>query len=72
VKLSGTIEFVDLELGIWVLRADDGTRYELAGGDRGIKKPGRRVEVEGEVDRAAITAAMVGPVLHVRRYELLD
>jgi hypothetical protein len=71
MKVSGSVAYRDLETGVWVLEADDGRTYELAGGDRGIKKTGRRVEIEGDVDGAAVTIGMVGPVLTVKRYRFL-
>ena len=71
MKLRGAISFRDVETGVWVLQGDDGNTYELAGGDRHIKKDGKRIEVEGDVDAAAVTLGMVGPLLRVKRYRFL-
>ncbi len=71
MKLSGKVSFRDLETGVWVLEADDGQTYLLAGGDRKLKKNGARIEVEGDVDRDSVTLAMVGPRLVVKRYNLI-
>ena len=71
MKLSGTVERVDLGAGAFVLVADDGQRYQLAGGDRGMKKPGQRIEVDGDVDANAVTNAMAGPVLRVKSYRAI-
>ena len=71
MKLTGRVAYRDVETGVWVLEGDDGRTYQLAGGDRGIKKDGKRVEVEGDVDRDRHTAQMVGPVLAVRTYRFL-
>ncbi|MDP3152449.1 MAG: DUF5818 domain-containing protein [Archangium sp.] len=68
MKVSGTVQFRDLETGIWVLAADDGKTYLLAGGDRKIKKSGARIEAEGEVDSDSATIAMVGPRFVVKQY----
>ena len=68
MKLSGTVAFKDLETGIWVLEADDGKTYLLAGGDRKIKKSGARIEAEGDVDGESATIAMVGPRFVVKQY----
>ncbi len=70
MKLSGRMAFRDLEGGTWVLEADDGRTYELAG-DRRMRKDGKRIEVEGEVNPGAVSIGMVGPVLSVRRYRFL-
>lgn len=72
MKLQGRVAFQDLESGVWVLRGDDGRVYQLAGGDRRIKRDGARVEVEGELDETAVSSAMVGPVFQVRKYRFLD
>jgi cob(I)alamin adenosyltransferase len=71
VKLTGRIVYRDLEGGVWVLEGDDGRTYQLAGGDRKIKKDGQRVEVDGQVDSNAMTIHMVGPVLNVATYRFL-
>lgn len=71
MKLTGTVAFRDLEGGVWVLEGDDGRTYQISGGDRTLRQSGRRVEVEGQVDSAALTFAMVGPVLKVKRYRSL-
>ena len=71
MKLTGKVVFRDVETGVWVLEGDDGKTYELAGGDRKIKKNGQRIEVEGDVDRGGASAAMVGPVFSVKRYKAI-
>lgn len=71
MKLTGKVAFRDVETGVWVLEGDDGRTYQLAGGDRHLKKDGRRIEVEGVVEEEAVTHAMVGPVLNVRAYRFL-
>jgi hypothetical protein len=68
MKLSGTVHYQDLEGGVWVLKADDGKTYQLAGGDRKIKKDGQRIRAEGDIQRGMLTVAMVGPVFHVTSY----
>lgn len=71
MKLTGRVVYRDIEGGVWVLEGDDGTTYQLAGGDRKIKKDGQRVEVEGDVARDLMTFAMVGPVLNVDSYRFI-
>ena len=71
MTLTGRVVFRDIEGGVWVLEGDDGRTYQLAGGDRKIKKDGQRIEADGEVDRDALTAAMVGPVFTVASYRFL-
>jgi hypothetical protein len=71
MKLTGTIQKHDLGGGGFVLAGDDGKTYSLSGGDRGLKKPGTRVEVEGQVDSSAVGIAMVGPVFRVTSYKAI-
>ena len=71
MTLTGRVVFRDIEAGVWVLEGDDGHTYQLAGGDRKIKKDGQRIEAHGDVDRDALTAAMVGPVFTVASYRFL-
>ncbi|MCP3167169.1 DUF5818 domain-containing protein [Myxococcus qinghaiensis] len=71
MKLSGRVVFRDVETGVWVLEGDDGTTYQLAGGDRKLKKDGQRIEAEGDVDRDVLTSSMVGPVFNVSSYRFV-
>ncbi|HZJ55935.1 MAG TPA: hypothetical protein VFD38_17465 [Myxococcaceae bacterium] len=71
MKVRGTVEFRELEMGVWVLVGEDGRTYQIAGGRSSLLKEGQRVEIDGEVDEAAMGVAMVGPILRVRRYRVL-
>jgi formylmethanofuran dehydrogenase subunit C len=67
MKLKGTVEYRDLEGGLWQLAADDGKRYTLLGSRGELKSAqGARVEVEGSLDDG-IGIGMAGPQLRVAR-----
>lgn len=70
MRMTGKVVFRDLETGVWTLQGDDGRTYQLAGGDRKLKRDGARIEVDGDVVDAP-TAAMVGPTFTVRTYRFL-
>jgi hypothetical protein len=71
MKISGTVEFVDLEGGLFRLTADDGKRYTLLGSSRELKSAkGARVEVEGSLDEG-FGIGMSGPQLRVSRIRRL-
>ena len=53
-----------------MFKGDDGKTYQLAGGDRHIKKNGSRAEVEGTVEDR-VSLGMAGPVLRVTSYRFL-
>jgi hypothetical protein len=65
-KFRGTIRRNDLEGGHFQLVADDGTAYQLQGADPALREDGARVEIEGAVDKGALSFAMTGPILKVK------
>jgi hypothetical protein len=65
-KFQGTIRRNDLEGGHWQLVADDGTTYQVDGSDPALKEEGARVEIDGAIDRGALSFAMTGPILKVK------
>lgn len=71
MKVTGKVVYRDVETGVWVLEADSGKTFLLAGGDRKIKKDGARIEAEGELDEGAVNFQMVGPVFNVKSYRFV-
>ena len=69
-KFKGTVRKNDLEGGFWELVCDDGRHFVLANPDRGLKRNGLRVEVDGSVDENAVGIGMTGPMLVVRSYQM--
>jgi hypothetical protein len=65
-KFRGTIRHNALEGGHFQLVADDGTTYEVDGSDPILRRDGARVEIDGSVDRTALSLAMTGPRLKVK------
>jgi formylmethanofuran dehydrogenase subunit C len=71
MKVTGTVEYVDLEGGLYRLSADDGQRYQLIGARGELKSvKGARVEVEGSLDEG-FGIGMSGPQLRVSRVRKL-
>ncbi len=67
MKITGTVEYRDLEGGVWQLHADDGKRYTLLGSRSELKSAqGARVEVEGSLDEG-FGIAMSGAQLRVSK-----
>ena len=69
-KLKGKIQHSDLEGGMWVLEADDGERYQLAGHTKGLVD-GKRAEVDGQVERNQMSFGMGGAIFTVRSVKLI-
>jgi hypothetical protein len=67
-KFRGTIRHSDLEGGHFQLVADDGSVYEVEseGNDPLLATDGARVEIDGSVDKDALSFTMTGPRLKVR------
>ena len=66
-KYRGTIRRNDLEGGHWQLESEDGETYVLEGAPAGdALADGVRVEIDGGVDRGALSFAMTGPTLKVK------
>jgi len=69
-KYKGTVRRNDLEGGHWQLVASDGVTYILEGavtaGADAAWVDGAHVEIDGAVDRGALSFAMTGPVLKVK------
>ena len=70
-KVSGKVQYRELATGVWVLEGDDGKTYELAGGNRKIKKVGQRIEAEGEIAADGVSIGMSGPLFRVSRYKVI-
>jgi hypothetical protein len=71
MKVTGTVEFRDLEGGTFELKADDGKRYTLLGSKSELKSAkGSRVEIEGSLDEG-FGVAMAGPQLRVGKLRKL-
>ena len=66
MKLKGVIRRNDLEGGHWVLETESGEQYQL-GGALGQAKDGLRVEVEGKVDKGAMSFGMMGAMFTVNK-----
>ena len=65
-KFRGTIRKSDLEGGVFQLVAEDGEIYEIEGNDPLLKKEGCKVEIDGSVDKNAMSFSMTGPRLKVK------
>lgn len=71
-KFIGTVHHGDLEGGHWTLVTDHGVVYQLKGGDSGLLTDGVRAEVQGRIATEQMGIAMVGDVLEVTSYRILD
>lgn len=70
-RFTGVLRKNELEGGFWELLADDGARYQIKGGDAGLRRDGLRVELSGQIDEGGVGIGMTGPILAVSSYKVL-
>ena len=71
LKVTGTVNRVNIGPGAWALESEDGTAYELYEAPAPLLQPGAKVQVEGQIRDDVMTMAMIGPVLEVLSFEML-
>ncbi|NEO35554.1 MAG: hypothetical protein F6J90_04185 [Moorea sp. SIOASIH] len=73
ISITGVIERKEMGSGVWALVSDSGGEtYELKDTPAQLKQSGLKVTVTGEVREDVMTFAMIGPVLEIKSFELLD
>lgn len=71
-EIAGTIKRVEMGTGTWSLAADSGETYELKDAPSQLQSSGLKVKVKGKIRDDVMTMAMIGPVLEVQSFEVLD
>ncbi|MBD1808808.1 hypothetical protein H6F98_25615 [Microcoleus sp. FACHB-SPT15] len=72
INVTGVIERKGMGPGTWALVTDSGETYELKDAPDELKKSDLKVKVEGQVRDDVMTFAMIGPVLEVKSFKVLD
>ncbi|HBL13159.1 MAG TPA: hypothetical protein DD379_17530 [Cyanobacteria bacterium UBA11162] len=72
IKVTGVIERKDIGTGAWALVAESGETYELQNPPSQLQQNNLKVKVKGDVQEDVMTLAMIGPVLDVKSFEVLD
>jgi hypothetical protein len=72
INVTGKIEHKDIGMGAWALVADSGETYELQDVPDELQQSNLNVKVQGEVREDVMTTAMIGPVLQVQSFEVMD
>jgi hypothetical protein len=70
--LTGTIEYKDMGSGAWALVADNGETYELRNTHEDLQQNGQKVKIEGKIRNDVMSFAMIGTVLEVTSFEVLE
>jgi hypothetical protein len=72
IKVKGVIERKGFGPGTWALVTEEGETYELKDAPAELKKSDLKVQVEGQVREDVMTFAMIGPVLEVKSFKVLE
>jgi hypothetical protein len=72
INVTGVIERKGMGPGTWALVTDSGETYELKDAPDELKKSDLKVKVEGQVREDVMTFAMIGPVLEVKSFKVLN
>ncbi|AFY78938.1 MAG: hypothetical protein IGR93_06980 [Hydrococcus sp. C42_A2020_068] len=72
ITITGTIARQDFGFGTWAIVTEAGETYELKDPPQELCQDRAKVKVEGRVRDDVMTVAMIGPVLEVSAFELLD
>lgn len=72
IQVKGVIEYKDIGVGAWALVADSGETYELNDAPDELQKPNLKVQVTGIIRDDVMTLAMIGPVLEVNTFEVIN
>jgi len=73
ITITGTIERKGLGTGTWALVSDDGKNYEIyQPAPKELLKTGIKAKINGKIRDDVMTLAMIGPVLEVQSFKLID
>jgi hypothetical protein len=66
--LRGTVKYLPLEGGLWILEMDDGRKYQLLLEDQSKLADGRRLTVQGRPAKNQMSIGMSYPLFEVRTF----
>jgi hypothetical protein len=72
ITVIGRVEHKGFGTGAWALVGEDGTTYELLDCPRDLRQIGLHVKVQGTLNDDVMTLAMIGKVLNVNSFDILE
>ena len=66
-RIAGSVAYMDLEGGLYVLRTDDGTNYDPTNLPEAYRTEGAAVEADVVVREDMASIGMVGPIVDIVR-----
>ena len=68
---TGTVTKNIISGGIWELQSGN-EKYQIRGGDSGLRIEGQKVRVTGSIDKGGFGIGMTGPILDVKSWEAIS
>jgi hypothetical protein len=73
LTVEGTVARSMMGTGTWSLVTQDGHTYEIMkGAPKDLLQAGLKVKAKGQVREDVMTMAMIGPVLEVKSFEVVE
>jgi hypothetical protein len=72
MEITGQIKRQSLGVGLWSLVSRGGDMYELYKPPAEICQDNLSVKIKGQVREEIMTTAMIGPVLEIKSYQIID
>jgi hypothetical protein len=72
IQIQGTIERKGFGPGTWAIVGNDGETYELHQAPKDLQQAGLKVTIRGQIRDDIMTFAMIGPVLEVEQFDLVE
>lgn len=71
IVVTGTVTFINLEGGAWVIRGDNGITYEPLNLPDAFLEEGLRIRARGTIRNDLASIVQVGPILDIQTVERL-
>ena len=72
ITVTGKIERSEIGVGTWALITEGGETYELLDPPDRLLVPQAKVKIQGKVREDVMTVSMIGPVLEIESFDLLE
>jgi hypothetical protein len=72
ITVTGKIEKKGFGFGTWALVTDEGQTYELKDPSEELRQSLEKVKIEGQIRDDVMTIAMIGPVLEIESFTIID
>jgi len=72
ITVTGKIERSEIGVSTWALITEGGETYELLDPPDRLLVPQAKVKIQGKVREDVMTVSMIGPVLEIESFDLLE